>query len=116
VCTTQAELLSGVQHHSLAVNCEKEPEVAHVTLLFSEDFFCQLESLSKKLCYEATVPQYQAAMRLLGASQLINHTINEALSGLLLVEAIWHYTGWSFQYMSRTMGPWYCSSLLCKLY
>jgi hypothetical protein len=101
VCTTQAELLSRVQHHSLVVNREKEPEVSHMTLLFSEDFFCQLESPSKKLCSEATVAQYQAAMRLLGASQQVNHIISDALSGLLLVEAIWQYMGWSFQYKSH---------------
>jgi hypothetical protein len=74
-----------------------------VTLLFSEDFFCQLESLSKKLCSEATVAQYQAAMGLLGASQLINNIISDALSGLLLVEAIWQYMGWSFQYKSQQL-------------
>jgi phosphoacetylglucosamine mutase len=41
--------------------------------------------------------QYQAAMRLLAASQLINQAVGDALSGLLLVEAILQYKGWSFQ-------------------
>jgi phosphoacetylglucosamine mutase len=41
--------------------------------------------------------QYQAAMRLLAASHLINHAVGDALSGLLLVEAILQYKGWSFQ-------------------
>jgi phosphoacetylglucosamine mutase len=36
-------------------------------------------------------------MRLLAASQLINQAVGDALSGLLLVEAILQYKGWSFQ-------------------
>ncbi|KAK3159737.1 hypothetical protein QOZ80_1BG0050430 [Eleusine coracana subsp. coracana] len=69
----------------------------HGTVLFSEDFISQLESVSKKLCSEAAVAQHQAAMRLLAASQLINQAVGDALSGLLLVEAILQYKGWSFQ-------------------
>jgi phosphoacetylglucosamine mutase len=41
--------------------------------------------------------QYHAVMRLLAASQLINQAVGDALSGLLLVEAILQYKGWSFQ-------------------
>ena len=41
--------------------------------------------------------QNQAATRLLAASQLINQAVGDALSGLLLVEAILQYKGWSFQ-------------------
>jgi phosphoacetylglucosamine mutase len=41
--------------------------------------------------------QYQAVMRLLAASQLINQAVGDALSGLLLVEVILQYKGWSFQ-------------------
>jgi phosphoacetylglucosamine mutase len=41
--------------------------------------------------------QYEAAMRLLAASQLINQVVGDALSDLLLVEAILRYKGWSFQ-------------------
>ncbi|KAK3163292.1 hypothetical protein QOZ80_1AG0001760 [Eleusine coracana subsp. coracana] len=69
----------------------------HGTVLFSEDFISQLESVSKKLCSETAVAQHQAAMRLLAASQLINQAVGDALSGLLLVEAILQYKGWSFQ-------------------
>jgi phosphoacetylglucosamine mutase len=45
--------------------------------------------------------QYQAAMRLLTASQLINQAVGDALSGLLLVEAILQYKRWSFQNWSE---------------
>lgn len=41
--------------------------------------------------------QYHAVMRLLATSQLINQAVGDALSGLLLVEAILQYKGWSFQ-------------------
>jgi phosphoacetylglucosamine mutase len=41
--------------------------------------------------------QYEAAMRLLAASQLFNQVVGDALSDLLLVEAILRYKGWSFQ-------------------
>ncbi|KAL6905409.1 hypothetical protein ACP4OV_003010 [Aristida adscensionis] len=71
----------------------------HGTVLFSEDFISQLESLSNKLSAEAATgsAEYQAAMRLMAASQLINQAVGDALSGLLLVEAILQYKGWSFQ-------------------
>lgn len=41
--------------------------------------------------------QYHAVMRLMAASQLINQAVGDALSGLLFVEAILQYRGWSFQ-------------------
>ncbi|XP_062189841.1 phosphoacetylglucosamine mutase isoform X2 [Phragmites australis] len=69
----------------------------HGTVLFSEDFIAQLESLSNELCSRADTAQYQAAMRLMAASQLINQAVGDALSGFLLVEAILQYKGWSFQ-------------------
>ncbi|KAL6641530.1 hypothetical protein ACP70R_019711 [Stipagrostis hirtigluma subsp. patula] len=73
----------------------------HGTVLFSEDFISQLESLTKELSAKAAAvagsAQYQAAMRLMAASQLINQAVGDALSGLLLVEAVLQYKGWSFQ-------------------
>uniref|UniRef100_A0A0A8XUI9 Phosphoacetylglucosamine mutase n=1 Tax=Arundo donax TaxID=35708 RepID=A0A0A8XUI9_ARUDO len=71
----------------------------HGTVLFSDDFISQLESLSNELSCQAAAcsAQYQAAVRLMAASQLINQAVGDALSGLLLVEAILQYKGWSFQ-------------------
>lgn len=71
----------------------------HGTVVFSEDFISQLESLSNELSSQDDIgsAQYHAVMRLLAASQLINQAVGDALSGLLLVEAILQYKGWSFQ-------------------
>lgn len=71
----------------------------HGTVVFSEDFISQLESLSNELSSQADIgsAQYHAVMRLLAASQLINQAVGDALSGLLLVEAILQFKGWSFQ-------------------
>ncbi|WVZ72810.1 hypothetical protein U9M48_021212 [Paspalum notatum var. saurae] len=71
----------------------------HGTVVFSEDFISQLEAVSNELSSHADTgsARYHAAMRLLAASQLINQAVGDALSGLLLVEAILLYKGWSFQ-------------------
>lgn len=71
----------------------------HGTVVFSEDFISQLESLSNELSSQDDIgsAQYHAVMRLLAASQLINQAVGDALSGLLLVEAILQFKGWSFQ-------------------
>lgn len=42
-------------------------------------------------------PQHHAALRLLAASQLINQAVGDALSGMLLVEAVLQHKRWSFQ-------------------
>lgn len=39
--------------------------------------------------------EQRAALRLLAVSKLINQAVGDALSGLLLVEAILHHMGWS---------------------
>lgn len=39
--------------------------------------------------------QHKAALRLLAVSKLINQAAGDALSGLLLVEAILQHVGWS---------------------
>lgn len=41
--------------------------------------------------------QQKAASRLLAISRLINQAVGDALSGLLLAEAILQYMGWSIQ-------------------
>lgn len=41
--------------------------------------------------------QHKAALRLLAVSNLINQAVGDALSGLLLVEAILQHMGWSIQ-------------------
>jgi len=42
-----------------------------------------------------------SALRLLAVSQLINPAVGDALSGLLLVEAVLQYYGWSLQRWSE---------------
>lgn len=68
----------------------------HGTILFSESFLCRLEATHKTLSStsEGSAKQ-KAASRLLAVSQLINQAVGDALSGLLLVEVILHYMGWS---------------------
>ncbi|XP_016500325.1 phosphoacetylglucosamine mutase [Nicotiana tabacum] len=68
----------------------------HGTILFSEAFLCWLETSHKTLLStsEGSVKQ-KAASRLLAVSQLINQAVGDALSGLLLVEVILKYMGWS---------------------
>lgn len=70
----------------------------HGTVLFSDDFVSQLESLINEFSSKAAgSPQHQAALRLLATSQLINPAVGDALSGMLLVEAILQNKRWSFQ-------------------
>lgn len=45
--------------------------------------------------------QETAALRLLAVSKLINQAIGDALSGLLLVEAILQHMGWSIRRWSE---------------
>ncbi|MCD7448819.1 hypothetical protein HAX54_046665 [Datura stramonium] len=68
----------------------------HGTILFSEAFLCGLEATHKTLLSisEGSAKQ-KAASRLLAVSQLINQAVGDALSGLLLVEVILQYMGWS---------------------
>ncbi|KAL6008246.1 hypothetical protein ACLOJK_033752 [Asimina triloba] len=68
----------------------------HGTILFSEDFLCWLEGRNKALAEKDEGSEKQkAVLRLLAVSQLINQAVGDALSGLLLVEAILQYMGWS---------------------
>ncbi|KAL8242667.1 hypothetical protein R6Q59_012969 [Mikania micrantha] len=64
----------------------------HGTILFSDHFLCWLEDRkSTEKCLE----KKNAAKRLWAVSKLINQAVGDALSGLLLVEAILQHMGWS---------------------
>lgn len=68
----------------------------HGTILFSEGFLSWLEGRSSELASSAKGSEQQkAALRLLAVSKLINQAVGDALSGLLLVEAILLHMGWS---------------------
>ncbi|KAL9249680.1 Phosphoacetylglucosamine mutase-like protein [Drosera capensis] len=70
----------------------------HGTILFSEDFCSWLESRNSELASASEDSEkHKAALRLLAASRLINQAVGDALSGLLLVEAILKHMGWSIQ-------------------
>ncbi|KAM4085451.1 hypothetical protein ACJW30_10G028800 [Castanea mollissima] len=68
----------------------------HGTIVFSESFLCWLESRNNELSSLVKGSEQQkAALRLLAVSKLINQAVGDALSGLLLVEAILRHMGWS---------------------
>lgn len=70
----------------------------HGTILFSEDFLYKLQEKSNYLTSsDAGSEPHKAALRLLAVSKLINQAAGDALSGLLLVEAVLYYMGWSMQ-------------------
>ncbi|XP_059275754.1 phosphoacetylglucosamine mutase isoform X2 [Lycium ferocissimum] len=68
----------------------------HGTILFSEVYLSWLEATHKTLLSTSEAKQ-KAASRLLAVSQLINQAVGDAISGLLLVEVILQYTGWSIK-------------------
>ncbi|KAJ9707108.1 hypothetical protein PVL29_002203 [Vitis rotundifolia] len=68
----------------------------HGTILFSEEFLCWLEARDNELSSMSKgSEQKKAASRILAVSKLINQAVGDALSGLLLVEAILQHMGWS---------------------
>ncbi|KAL5551225.1 hypothetical protein UlMin_001401 [Ulmus minor] len=70
----------------------------HGTILFSESFLVWLEGRNNELASVAKGSEQQkAALRLLAVSKLINQAVGDALSGVLLVEAILRYLGWSIR-------------------
>ncbi|KAJ6836184.1 phosphoacetylglucosamine mutase [Iris pallida] len=76
----------------------------HGTVLFSEDFISRLEAKEKELASSCASSEYHnAALRLLAVTQLINQAVGDALSGLLLVEAVLQYFGWSIQRWSELL-------------
>lgn len=66
----------------------------HGTVLFSEAYLCYLEDINCNVSLTSTEKQ-KAASRLLAVSKLINQAVGDAVSGLLLVEAILQHMGWS---------------------
>ncbi|XP_052210262.1 phosphoacetylglucosamine mutase [Diospyros lotus] len=70
----------------------------HGTILFSDGFLHWLEGRSAELALTSKgTEQEMATLRLLAVSKLINQAVGDALSGLLLVEAILQHMGWSIQ-------------------
>ncbi|KAJ4845188.1 hypothetical protein Tsubulata_037679 [Turnera subulata] len=70
----------------------------HGTILFSESFLSWLEIRNSDLSSKSKGSEQQkAALRLLAVSKLINQAVGDALSCLLLVEAILQHMGWSIQ-------------------
>ncbi|KAG9458853.1 hypothetical protein H6P81_003361 [Aristolochia fimbriata] len=70
----------------------------HGTILFSENFLHWLETRNAEVSHtSAGFEAQKAALRLLAVSKLINQAVGDALSGLLLVEVILLYLGWSIE-------------------
>lgn len=70
----------------------------HGTILFSEEFLVKLQGKNNDLAStDAGSESHKAAIRLLAVSKLINQAAGDALSGLLLVEVVLQYMGWSMQ-------------------
>ncbi|KAL7111275.1 hypothetical protein ACP275_05G078300 [Erythranthe tilingii] len=70
----------------------------HGTILFSETFLSWLENTNNELSSTSKdSDEHKAASNLLAVSKLINQAVGDALSGLLLVEAILQHMGWSIK-------------------
>ncbi|KAL6522876.1 hypothetical protein OROHE_016723 [Orobanche hederae] len=68
----------------------------HGTILFSHHFLSWLEIKNNQLSSSSKgSDEHKAALRLLAISRLVNQAIGDALSGLLLVEAILQHMEWS---------------------
>lgn len=68
----------------------------HGTILFSETFLGWLDTRNNELLSTSRGSEQQkAALRLVATSKLINQAVGDALSGMLLVEAILLHWGWS---------------------
>ncbi|KAL9231219.1 hypothetical protein vseg_006474 [Gypsophila vaccaria] len=67
----------------------------HGTILFSDRVLLWLEGKNRSVSKGSE--EQKAVSRLLAVSKLINQAVGDALSGLLLVEAILLHTGWSIQ-------------------
>ncbi|XP_071722352.1 phosphoacetylglucosamine mutase-like [Rutidosis leptorrhynchoides] len=74
----------------------------HGTILFSQSFLSWLEAENKELSSTSKGSEEQkAALRLLAVTKLINQAVGDALSGLLMVEAILKHMGWSIHKWSE---------------
>ncbi|CAH1453118.1 unnamed protein product [Lactuca virosa] len=65
----------------------------HGTVLFSDHFLSWLDGIKNEPC--SGLEKQNAAKRLLAVANLMNQAVGDALSGLLLVEAILQHMGWS---------------------
>ncbi|KAJ0970885.1 hypothetical protein J5N97_018844 [Dioscorea zingiberensis] len=74
----------------------------HGTIIFSEEFLSLLDARCNELSVSSAGSEHhKAALRLLAISQLINQAVGDALSGLLLVEAVLSNMGWSTERWSQ---------------
>ncbi|KMZ74694.1 Phosphoglucosamine mutase [Zostera marina] len=74
----------------------------HGTILFSDTFLSMIEARVNEPMFSSTGSEYERAiLRLVAVTQLINQAVGDALSGLLLVEAILQYMGWSIETWSK---------------
>ncbi|XP_052620664.1 phosphoacetylglucosamine mutase isoform X2 [Lactuca sativa] len=65
----------------------------HGTVLFSDHLLSWLDGIKNEPC--SGLEKQNAAKRLLAVANLMNQAVGDALSGLLLVEAILQHMGWS---------------------
>ncbi|KGN66058.1 phosphoacetylglucosamine mutase [Cucumis sativus] len=74
----------------------------HGTILFSDNCISVLQPLCWELSdVSAGSESHKAALRLLAVTRLINQAVGDALSGLLLVEAILQHRNWSIHKWSE---------------
>eukprot|EP01116_Phalansterium_solitarium_P023957 TRINITY_DN8636_c0_g1_i2.p1 TRINITY_DN8636_c0_g1~~TRINITY_DN8636_c0_g1_i2.p1 ORF type:complete len:537 (+),score=191.36 TRINITY_DN8636_c0_g1_i2:126-1736(+) len=71
----------------------------HGTVLFGDGYYTKLQALEHKFASDASVPQSRrdALVRLLNLPELVNQAIGDALSDILLVEAILRQKNWTIQ-------------------
>ncbi|XP_062101260.1 phosphoacetylglucosamine mutase [Humulus lupulus] len=86
-------------HYDIGIYFEAN---GHGTILFSEPFLHWLEAKTDELSSRAQgQEQRKAALRLLAVSKLINQAIGDAISGVLLVEAVLRHKEWSIHRWSE---------------
>lgn len=77
------------------MNCQQHQKVYWVIFLYTLWSILDLDKLILYCLLFSGSDQHKAALRLLAVSKLINQAVGDALSGLLLVEAILKHMGWS---------------------
>lgn len=74
----------------------------HGTILFSDNFLSTIEARVNEPMFGSAGSEHEKAiLRLVAVTQLINQAVGDALSGILLVEAILQYMGWSVESWSK---------------
>ncbi|EPS63990.1 hypothetical protein M569_10791 [Genlisea aurea] len=74
----------------------------HGTVLFSDGFLSRLDS-SSNAEIGGSEKKHGAAMRLRAVNGIMNQAVGDALSGVLLVEAVLLYKGWSIHQWSERL-------------